>query len=54
MKSTTPENPSHWPGKIRRAIVVLAFAATALVAFRFYTGQPVFFLKWFFGLQADD
>lgn len=32
----------------------LGVAAALLIAFGFYTGEPAFFLKWFFGLQADD
>jgi hypothetical protein len=36
------------------AMLFLMAAALLLVAFAFYTGEPVFFLKWFFGLQADD
>jgi hypothetical protein len=33
----------------------LGVAATLLVAYAFlFTSEPVFFLKWFFGLQADD
>lgn len=35
-------------------VLGLSVAAVLLVAFAFYTGEPVFFLKWFFGLQADD
>lgn len=36
------------------AILFLTVAVLVLVAFGFATGDPVFFLKWFFGLQADD
>jgi hypothetical protein len=32
----------------------LSVAAAFLIAFAFYTGEPVFFLKWLLGLQADD
>lgn len=54
MNTTTHQNTSHWPRRAKYAILVMAVAALALVAFGYYTGQPVFFLKWFFGLQADD
>lgn len=36
------------------AALSILVIALGLVAFGCYTGQPVFFLKWFFGLQADD
>lgn len=35
-------------------VLALSVAVVLLVAFAFYTGDPAFFLKWFFGLQADD
>ncbi len=54
MNITTHHNSSLWPRRAKYAILVMAVAALGLVAFGFYTGQPVFFLKWFFGLQADD
>lgn len=34
--------------------VVIAIAAIGLMAFGCYMGDPIFFLKWIFGLQADD
>lgn len=54
MNTTTHQNTSHWRRRAKFSILVMALAALAVVAFGFYTGQPVFFLKWFFGLQADD
>jgi len=36
-------------------VLVPGVAAVLLVAFAFlFTSEPVFFLRWFFGLQADD
>ncbi len=35
-------------------MLLLAVAALALTGFGFFTGHPHFFLKWLFGLQADD
>ena len=32
----------------------LGLVVVVLLSIAFYTGQPMFFLKWFFGLQADD
>ena len=39
---------------VKYAGLFLAAAAVLLIAFAFYTGEPVFFLKWILGLQADD
>lgn len=45
---------SRWLGRAIYPILVIAVAALALVGFAFYMGDPVWFLKWFFGLRADD
>jgi hypothetical protein len=39
---------------VKYSALFLIVAAVLLVAFGCYTGEPIFFLKWFFGLQADD
>ncbi len=54
MNITTHHNASSRMKPVRYAILLPTAAAVLLVAFGFYTGEPVFFLKWFFGLQADD
>jgi Tfp pilus assembly protein PilO len=54
MNLTIPQNIAHWPRRAKYVVSLIVVAAMALVAFGFYTGDPVFFLKWFFGLQADD
>jgi hypothetical protein len=45
---------SSWLGRAKNPILVIAVAGLALVGFACCTGDPVWFLKWFFGLQADD
>jgi hypothetical protein len=45
-----PLKPAQYVMLCLAAAVVLLLA----FAFLFTGGQPVFFLKWFFGLQADD
>ncbi len=54
MNITKPKNICHWPKTAKYTILLMTIAALGLVAFGVYTGQPVFFLKWFFGLQPDD
>jgi hypothetical protein len=54
MNITTHQNTSPWPGRAKHVTLLITVAALALFAFGFYTGHPVSFLKWFFGLQADD
>lgn len=54
MNEATHNMISPWPRRAGFALRIAAVALLALVAFGFYTGDPVFFLKWFFGLQADD
>ena len=54
MNDATHPMISPWPRRAGFALKIAAVALLALVAFGFYTGDPVFFLKWFFGLQADD
>lgn len=44
---------THWARRGRDAALFLFLATLALLAFAYYTGEPGFFLKWFFGLQAD-
>lgn len=44
---------THWARRGRDAALFLCLATFALLAFAFYTGEPGFFLKWFFGLQSD-
>ena len=38
----------------RYVVLGLGMAVVVLLAIAFYGGEPIFFLKWFFGLQADD
>jgi len=54
MNIAEQHNASNWKKAARFAILFLIAAALLLVAFGFYTGEPVWFLKWFVGLQADD
>jgi hypothetical protein len=49
-----PNLQCHWLGRAEYPTLVIAVAALALVGFAFSMGDPVWFLKWFFGLQADD
>jgi hypothetical protein len=54
MNITTHQNTPLWPGRAKHVTLLITVAALVLLAFGFYTGHPVSFLKWFFGLQADD
>ena len=54
MNLTIPQKRSLCALSVKYAFLFMATAALALIAFGCCTGHPVFFLKWFFGLQADD
>lgn len=47
-----PHHPLH--KRLKYLAITLSVAFLGLVSFGIYTGQPVWFLKWFFGLVADD
>jgi hypothetical protein len=43
-----------WKISVLLPVVMLAGIFLILTAIGIYTGDAIFFLKWFFGLQADD
>lgn len=40
--------------RLQYLALTLSVAFLGLVSFGIYTGQPIWFLKWFFGLVEDD
>ena len=40
--------------RLKYLAITLGIAFLGLVCFGIYHGQPIWFLKWFFGLVADD
>jgi hypothetical protein len=47
--------PTKWLKQVKLAVLCVGIAILLLIAYAFlFTREPMFVLKWFFGLQADD
>ena len=43
-----------WTRRLKLTLGALLVVSSVLVAIGFYLGDVGFFLRWFFGFQADD